>query len=78
MDDSQQTLRRAAAKAFSQSLDQLSVCFEPDGEANLATQPLTQPERSDAGRAASHQTTTLQALEDAAADIEQLFGQNTN
>jgi hypothetical protein len=74
MDDSQRALRRAAAEAFFQSLDQLGVCFEPEGEP-IAAQPLTQPERLTAGSAASPQTATLQALEDAAADIEQLFGQ---
>jgi hypothetical protein len=76
MDGSQSALRRAAAEAFSHSLDQLGVWFEPEAEANLAAQPVkAQPEMHSVIGATSPKTATLKALEEAAADIEQLFGQ---
>lgn len=74
MDNSQWSQRRAAAEAFSQSLDQLGVCFEPEDEA-IAARPLPQLGTPNAGKTASLKAITLQALEDAAADIEQLFRQ---
>jgi hypothetical protein len=79
MDDSQRALRRAAAEAFSRSLDQLAVCFDPELEASLAPPPSkaqskvqsTPPNRSASGVPSVE--TSLQALEDAATDIEQLM-----
>ncbi len=77
MDNSQRALRRAAAEAFSQSLEQLGGCFEPESEA-IAAQPFeAQSVRADSAPQPPTETeiTSLQALEDAAADIEQLFQQ---
>lgn len=80
MDDSQRALRRAADEAFSRSLDQLGVCFQPEGEASLAAQPFE--DQSVMPNAASHasslETLPLQSLEDAAADIERLFRHRQN
>lgn len=76
MDNSQRALRRAAAEAFSRSLDQLAVCFEPEDKARLGTQPFKQPVLSHSTSGVSSiEALQLEALEDAAADIEQLFRQ---
>jgi hypothetical protein len=75
MDDSQRALRRAAAEAFSQSLDQLGGCFVAESEA-IAAQPFEAESVSPhLPRSSAPEATPLQALEDAAADIEQLFKQ---
>lgn len=62
MDHHQQELRRAAAEAFMESLDQLAGCFEQD-----PTVPSTEARPTSAP---SVKATNLQALETAAADIE--------
>lgn len=65
MDHHQRELRRAAAKAFVESLDQLAVCFE-------AESPAAQPVRNVRSVSAS-EIGNLHELEDAAADIEQFM-----
>lgn len=63
MDQDQRELRRAAAKAFIESLDHLAACFEPKQVCSDSDQPVAD-ERLTADMA---ETTNLEA-----ADIERL------
>ncbi|HEY9625299.1 MAG TPA: hypothetical protein V6C78_33565 [Crinalium sp.] len=65
MDQSQQELRRAAAKAFMESLDQLGKRLASEDEAKGSKTP---PARKE-----TPQGLSVQELEDAAKDIEQFI-----
>lgn len=70
MDQHQRSLRSEAAKAFIESLDQLEVCWQSQEE-GLETEPTPTAES-----AAEHPSCTaidLNALEEAAADIERFM-----
>lgn len=78
MDHSQREMRRAAAQAFSQSLEQLAGCLKPELN-STGHKPSQPPEKSQAEPdAMSRQAMSLKDLEEAAADIERLFMQIKN
>ena len=66
MEQSQNEVRRAAAAAFKQSLNQLEQQLQTDTAAELADEPASP-------LAEPLPPIDLQALEDAAADIERLM-----
>jgi hypothetical protein len=76
MDPIQRELRRATAKAFMESLDQLkdslSDPVEPDPILEETPTPISEADPSE-----TSQTQWLQALEEAAADIEQFIQTQT-
>jgi hypothetical protein len=72
MDHHLQQQRRAAADAFLESLDQMSLCFQPDAGEPADAEPAT-PAVADPTHAA--EPFDLDALEAAIADIEQFMQQ---
>ncbi|MBF2051462.1 MAG: hypothetical protein EDM05_014480 [Leptolyngbya sp. IPPAS B-1204] len=76
MDHHQQELRHAAAQAFIASLDQLADCLE-DPTAPASNQTLNQEQpASTVVNAVATETSSLQALAAAAADIEAFMQAN--
>jgi hypothetical protein len=74
MEQHQNELRRAAARAFAESLDQLQKTLQAEGRP-LTTAP-TQPEAAPPVSNSNHSTPTRPALADweaAVADIEQFI-----
>lgn len=78
MDQSQQELRRAAAKAFQESLEQLGQSLKAENEANEANgiAPVVVPNQQShslPAQPAKEPTIDVKALEEAAADIEEFM-----
>jgi hypothetical protein len=77
MEQSQNEVRRAAAAAFKQSLNQLEQQLQTAPAAELADEPTVNPSDLALPLAESLPPIDLQALEDAAADIERLMRSKT-
>lgn len=72
MNPSQQELRRAAAKAFMESLDQLGTSLT-SAEEPLEPTSATQKTTAETEAIANSKTISVEALEEAVADIEQFI-----
>lgn len=75
MDQGSQELRRAAAKAFEQAIAQLETTLQlPDEDPDLTTSP---PKNAKQQADSANSAFDLDALADAAADIEQFIQAKT-
>lgn len=74
MNQSQQELRRAASKAFMESLDQLGMSLNSEAEeaSEAKTAPVPEPQAS-VKKTPAAQAMSVEELEDAVADIEQFI-----
>jgi hypothetical protein len=73
MDQYQRELRRAAAQAFNESLEQLATCFEPGVTSKQQAQSAQGSDDPPLHPPASGEVLSFKALEEANTDIEQFL-----
>jgi hypothetical protein len=76
MDQNQQELRHAAAQSFLQSLGQLEEALQPSEAAVVGDRPAESPQHPILPSPSNMEDLNLEALEAAAADIEQFIQQS--